>query len=212
MITSVPDLVRAAAGGDEPAWGVLVDKYTPLVLAVARRFGLSRADTADINQTVWLRLVEHLDRIREPRALPKWIVQTTRHECLRLLRAGRRTWLFDPLDGAAETVVSAAVPVAADVDERLLEAERRQAVRDAYDELPPRCRELLALLLHDPPLSYEQIGERLGVPVGSIGPTRGRCMHKLRSCPALLAFVGAAEQAGTVTNTEEARRDPSVVG
>jgi RNA polymerase sigma factor (sigma-70 family) len=208
--TSVPHLVRAAADGDERAWAGLIDRYAPLVVAVTRRFSLSRADAADVNQTVWLRLVEHLGRIREPEALPGWLVQTTRHECLRVIRADRRTWLFDPLDGAAETVVSAAAPAEADLDERLLEAERRQALRDAYEELPPRCRELVGLLLCDPPLSYEQISDRLGVPVGSVGPTRGRCVHKLRSCPALLAFLGAAGSSGTTR--EEVRRDKAVVG
>ncbi|MEU4222016.1 sigma-70 family RNA polymerase sigma factor [Actinoplanes sp. NPDC026623] len=204
-------LVRAAAGGDEQAWGALIDRYGPLVLAVIRRFTLSRADAADVNQTVWLRLVEHLDRIREPEALPSWIVQTTRHECLRLLRSGRRTWLFDPLDGAAETLVSAAARGPGDLDERLLAEERRQALRDAYAELPPRCRQLVGLLLVDPPLSYEEIGERLGVPIGSIGPTRGRCVHKLRTCPALVAFIGAAGQSDSHVR-KEARRDAATVG
>ncbi|MET8153915.1 RNA polymerase sigma factor [Actinoplanes sp. NPDC049668] len=203
-------LVRAAAGGDEQAWGALIDRYGPLVMAVIRRFTLSRADAADVNQTVWLRLVEHLDRIREPEALPGWIVRTTRNECLRVLRAGRSTWLFDPLDGAAETLVSTAAPEHGDLDERLLAEERHQALRDAYAELPPRCRELVGLLLVDPPLSYEQIGERLGVPIGSIGPTRGRCVHRLRTCPALMAFLGAGRSDNHVR--KEARRDAAAVG
>ncbi|GID95702.1 RNA polymerase sigma factor [Amorphoplanes digitatis] len=204
-------LVRAAAGGDERAWAALIDRYGPLVMAVIRRFTISRADAADVNQTVWLRLVEHLDRIREPEALPGWIVQTTRNECLRVLRAGHRTWLFDPLDGAAETLVSTAAPEPGELDERLLAEERRQALRDAYAELPPRCRELVGLLLVDPPLSYEQIGERLGVPIGSIGPTRGRCVHRLRTCPALVAFIGAAGQSDSHVR-KEARRDAAAVG
>jgi RNA polymerase sigma factor (sigma-70 family) len=202
MTTTVRHLLHAAARGDEQAWNALIDRYGPLVMAVIRRFTLSRADAADVNQTVWLRLVENLDRIREPEALPGWIMRTARNECLRLLRTDRRTWLFDPLDQVAETVVTAAAPDDGDLDERLLEAERHQALRDAYDELPPRCRELVGLLLTDPPLSYEEIGARLGVPVGSIGPTRGRCVHKLRTCPALMAFQGA----------EEVRRDAATVG
>jgi len=193
MTVTALHLVHAAARGDEQAWNALIDRYGPLVMAVIRRFTMSSADAADVNQTVWLRLVENLDRIREPEALPGWIMQTTRNECLRLLRTDRRTWLFDPLDGVAEKVVTAAAPDPGDLDERLLEAERHQALRDAYDELPPRCRELVGLLLTDPPLSYEEIGARLGVPVGSIGPTRGRCVHKLRTCPALMAFRGGKE-------------------
>ncbi len=175
-------LVRAAASGDAGAWQAIVDRYGPLIMGVLRRYGLSRADAADVNQTVWLRLVEHLDRIREPEALPGWIAQTTRHECLRLIRADRRTELYDPLTAAFGATV-------ADLDEPLLAAERRQALRDAYADLPERCRGLIALLLADPPLSYEEIGDRLGVPVGSVGPTRGRCVHKLRACPALAALA-----------------------
>ena len=211
MTTTVLHLVRAAARGDEQAWDALIERYGPLVMAVIRRFALSRADAADVNQTVWLRLVEHLDRIREPEALPGWIMQTTRNECLRLLRADRRTWLFDPLDQVAETVVTAAAVEAGDLDERLLAAERHQALRDAYEELSPRCRDLVGLLLSDPPLSYEEIGARLGVPVGSIGPTRGRCVHKLRTCPALMAFRGVMGQSGNEP-AEEVRRDTATVG
>ncbi|MFI5932177.1 RNA polymerase sigma factor [Actinoplanes sp. NPDC051494] len=203
MTAPVATLTRAAAGGDERAWQTLIDRFGPLVMAVIRRYDLSRADAADVNQTVWLRLVEHLDRIREPEALPGWIAQTTRHECVRLLRKDRRTWLFDPLDGAAETVVNTAAPTAGDLDEQLLAAERRSALRDAYAQLSPRCRGLVDLLLADPPLSYEQIGTRLGVPVGSIGPTRGRCVDKLRLCPALAALAGSRK---------ETPRDAATVG
>jgi DNA-directed RNA polymerase specialized sigma24 family protein len=98
----VQDLVAASANGDEGAWAELVARYTPLVLAVTRRFELSRADAADVNQTVWLKLVEHLGRLREPAALPMWIATTTRHECIRLQRVSRTTRSFDPLDAAGE--------------------------------------------------------------------------------------------------------------
>lgn len=195
--TAVPELVAAAARGDEDAWAELIARYSPLVVTVINRFALGRTDAADVNQTVWLRLVENLDRLREPAALPKWIVQTTRHECLRLLRSSRQTWLFDPLDAAAEHFVGASAPAGEDtIDQDLLKAERHQALRDAYAQLAPRCRQMVALLLRDPPMSYEEIGERLGIPVGSVGPTRGRCVHKLRNCPALAAFADAVNDAG----------------
>jgi RNA polymerase sigma factor (sigma-70 family) len=193
----VAELVVAAAGGDERAWAALIDRYSPLVVTVISRFGLSRADAADVNQTLWLRLVEHLDRLREPSAIPGWIVQTTRHECLRLVRAGRETRLFDPLDEVRAAPVSDE-----DLDEHLLRAERHQALRDAYAELPSRCQLLMALLLRDPPASYDQISEQLAIPVGSVGPTRGRCVHKLRTCPALAAL---ATRGG-------ARRDAAALG
>lgn len=193
----VEELVAAAGRGDEQAWSVLVARYTPLVWAVVNRFRLDRADAADVNQTVWLRLVEHLHRLREPAALPMWIAKTARHECVRVLRTSSRTRSFDPLDGAGEGWWAAAALVEdAAVDDELLRAERQQALRDGFAQLPPRCRELLALLLREPPISYEQVGTQLGIPVGSVGPTRGRCLHKLRSCPALAAFLGADPDPG----------------
>jgi RNA polymerase sigma factor (sigma-70 family) len=216
----VADLVTAAARGDEQAWSALIDRYSPLVMTVIHRFDLARADAADVNQTVWLRLVEHLDRLREPAAIPAWIVQTTRHECLRMLKAGRQTRLFDPLDGYLAAVAPASDD---DLDEALLRAERHQALRDAYAELPSRCQELMALLLRDPPASYEEISEQLAIPVGSVGPTRGRCVHKLRNCPALAALTNAAltnrvrnaddrDADSAQTRERGARHDVAIVG
>jgi RNA polymerase sigma factor (sigma-70 family) len=195
-VTPIEELVVASAGGDQDAWSELVSRYTPLVLSVARRFELSGADAADVNQTVWLRLVEHLDRIREPAALPMWIARTTRHECIRLQRVSRMTRSFDPLDAAHPAQYSvAALRDDRSVDDDLLRAERHQALRDGFAQLPPRCQELLAMMLREPPLSYGEIGEELRIPIGSVGPTRGRCLHKLRRCPAMVAFAGAVEGA-----------------
>ncbi|WP_230394347.1 RNA polymerase sigma factor [Plantactinospora alkalitolerans] len=184
-------LVSAAAGGDELAWAELVRRYTPLVLSVIRAHRLDRTDAADVNQTVWLRLVEHLGRVREPAALASWLATTTRRECYRLLRVGRRTQPFDPYDDAVEGTVG--VFLLADStapDENLLRTERQQALRDGFGQLPARCRELLSLLVADPPSSYREIAARLGMPIGSIGPSQARCLHKLRNCPALAPFVG----------------------
>ncbi|MEU8024026.1 MULTISPECIES: RNA polymerase sigma factor [Micromonospora] len=182
-------LVAAASGGDEAAWAELVRRYTPLVVAVIRAHGMSRADAADVNQTVWLRLVERLDQLRDPEALAAWLATTTRRECYRLSRLDRRMRPVDPYDDALDarhgSLVDAVTP-----DEELLRAERRQALREGFAQLPPRCQHLLALLTADPPVSYREIGERLGMPVGSIGPTQARCLRKLRACPALAPFVG----------------------
>ncbi|MBA2389517.1 MAG: sigma-70 family RNA polymerase sigma factor [Geodermatophilaceae bacterium] len=179
------DLVEAAARGDQEGWDEIVQRYLPLVFSVIRRYRLSPKDAEDVSQTVWLRLVEHLDTIREPRALPMWIATTTRNEALRLVSAHRRTTPVDPLG----TSTLDAVADTRDVDEQLLGAERQQAMRDGLAELPPRQRELLLLLVADPPLSYETIGARLGMPVGSIGPTRARCLARLRNTPAMQAFL-----------------------
>lgn len=192
MSESAAALVASAARGDEAAWAALVDRYTPLVLSVIRAHGLSRADAADVNQTVWLRLVEHLDRLAQPAALAGWLATTTRRECYRQLRIGRRTQPFDPYDDSAEAhagvflLVDSTAP-----DEDLLRAERQQALREGFAQLPPRCRELLALMTAEPPVSYREIGERLRIPVGSIGPTQARCLQKLRNCPAIVSFVEA---------------------
>ncbi|MGI8531915.1 MAG: RNA polymerase sigma factor [Geodermatophilaceae bacterium] len=183
------ELVAAAARGDQPAWDRLVERYLPLVLAVAGRYRLSGRDTEDVSQTVWLRLVEHLGQIREPAALPRWLVTTTKHESLRVISAHRRTRPVDPLDSAELDSEQAAD----DLDEGILQDERRLALRAGLAELEPRHRELLLLLVADPPLSYVEIGSRLGMPVGSIGPTRARSLSRLRDTAALRGYLGSDE-------------------
>lgn len=182
------ELVASAAAGDERAWSRLVDRYSPLILAVIRACRLNRVDAADAYQTVWLRLLEHLGRLRDPTALPRWLVVTTRRECYRLLRTERLSRPFDPHDEAAPGAAALLVDTTP-IDEELLRAERRQALREAFAQLPARCQHLLRLLLADPPARYQQISEQLGMPVGSVGPTQGRCLRKLRAYPAVAAFA-----------------------
>ncbi len=137
----VPQLVTAASRGDQGAWNAIVDRYLPLVYSVTRAYRLARSDAEDVNQTVWLRLVENLDHLREPRALPKWILTTARHECSRLTRAGRREQPVDPLTdrtlgGAVDDEV---------VEADLLRAEARLApVGELNVELLAAC-EAMAL-------------------------------------------------------------------
>jgi len=179
------ELVNAAAKGDQGAWDLIVKRYLPLVYSVIGKFGLSRSDAQDVNQTVWLRLVEHLDDIRDPRALPGWIGVTTRNEALRLLRSRRRTVQVDPMSSQ----VFDDQPQSPSIDEDLLRSERRQVLREALAELPQKQRELLLLLVADPPVSYSEISKRLGIPVGSIGPTRARYLERLRATSILKAFL-----------------------
>ena len=189
-------LVTAAAAGDETAWAELVARYTPLVLSVVRPYGLSPADAADVNQTVWLRLVEHLGGLTEPAELAGWLATTARRECYRHLRMGRRTQPFDPYDDSVDGHVGSTLLVdRVGPDEELLRAERQQALREGFAQLPQRCRELLALATAEPPVSYREIGERLQMPVGSVGPTQARCLQKLRNSPAIVAFVEALRAA-----------------
>jgi RNA polymerase sigma factor (sigma-70 family) len=183
-------LVDAARDGEQRAWEELVQRYLPLVLSVTRRYRLEAADTADVNQTLWLRLVEHLDEIREPERLPGWIATTVRNEAIRVLKARRRTVTVDQVDTVGLGSQSYAEPA---VEEDLLRAERHRALRDGLDELRPAHRELLVLLSADPPLSYDQISERLGIPRGSIGPTRSRALAELRRTTALKSLFETSE-------------------
>ena len=169
-------LVRQAASGDRSAWERLVDQYSRLIWAMTRDFKLSESDAADVVQATWLRLLEHIDRIEHPARISSWLATTARHECLRHVAARKRVMLIHHED-AALTEVASPQP---EVDERLLTAEQAQAVRDALSRLPSRWQQLLELLMADPPVSYVEISSKLGLPVGSIGPTRRRCLERLR--------------------------------
>jgi RNA polymerase sigma factor (sigma-70 family) len=172
----VAQLVRRAAQGDRRAWERLVDQYSRLLWAMTRDFKLAESDAADVVQATWLRLLEHIDRIEYPERIGSWLATTARHECLRQLAAGKRAIPVQDDDVA----FSAAVANEPDVDERLLADERARAVREAMSTLPSRSQRLLELLMADPPVSYTEISDQLGLPIGSIGPTRGRCLERLR--------------------------------
>ena len=182
----VAALVAAAVDGESAAWNALVDRYTPLVLSVVRRHRLQGSDAEDVVQTVWLRLVENLRGLREPAALPGWIVTTARNACLHVLRGHRHVVPADVGDDGWP-IVSDGPPV----DTDLLDAERHEALLAALAELPERQRELLLLLIEDPPLSYEEISRRLDLPIGSIGPTRARALARIRSSQAVRALLDA---------------------
>ena len=184
-------LVTRAAVGDEGAWNEIVERYTPLIWSICVRHRLGREESSDVNQTVWLLLVEKIGTLRQPAALPGWLATTTQHECLRLLRSARRHEHTElpPEDQLAPD------SGAAMIDEELLAAERGAAIRAAFVELPRGCRELLSMLVSDPPCTYTEIGARLGVQVGSVGPMRGRCLDRLRRSPHVAFYVG--DESGT---------------
>ena len=169
-------LVRRAAAGDKSAWEGLVAQYSRLIWAMTRDFKLAEMDAADVVQATWLRLLEHIDRIEYPERVGSWLATTARHECLRHLAASKRLMLVHD-DDATFDGVPAHQP---EVDERLLADERAQAVRAAMSRLPTRSQQLLELLMADPPVPYTEISSKLGLPIGSIGPTRGRCLESLR--------------------------------
>lgn len=167
-------LVKFAAQGDEGAWQQLVDRFAPLVWAVARSYGLDHANAADVHQTTWLRLVENLDRLREPAAVAGWLARTARHESLRVSRRASREVPTDERD-ENERVREYETPE----DALLLDEERRSVYR-AFRRLTEQCQRILRVTTMAPPTSYEQVAAELGMPIGSVGPTRGRCLRHLR--------------------------------
>lgn len=169
---STTTLLAAAATGDEHAWDELVDRFLPLVWATIRFHRLDPPAAEDVNQSVWLALVENLGRIREPEALPGWLRTTARNECLRALR---RTYEA-PVDWQA----LAAIPDRTTVDASVLADERVQVVGEALERLSEKCRSLLRVFAFSPDTGYAELASTLGVAIGSIGPTRSRCLEQLR--------------------------------
>ena len=171
----VAEVVGRAADGDQLAWERLFDQYARLIWSMTRDFKLVESDAADVFQTTWLRLLEHINRLDHPARVGSWLAATARHECLRQLAARKRIVLMHDDDDLAEGESHGP-----EIDERLLAEERAAAVREALSHLPWRWQRLLQLLMNDPPASYAEISDQLGLPVGSIGPTRGRCLERLR--------------------------------
>ena len=185
----VTDLVTRARNGDELAWDALVERYAPLIWSVCRSYRLARPDAEDVAQGVWLYLVGRLDGIRDPDALPAWLVTTTRRECIRVRRASQRSCpaghVLDAEDAPDDHGVTA--------EQELLATERHAALREALARLPRGCRQLITLLIADPPVPYTEISARLGISVGSIGPSRARCLERLRRDPLIAALIDAGE-------------------
>jgi RNA polymerase sigma factor (sigma-70 family) len=168
-------LVRAAAAGDSKAWNGLVSRYVALLWSIAFRHGLNENDAADVVQNTWLRLFEHIDDVREPARVGAWLATTAQREALRIVAQHKR---MVPSDD--EATFDGADRLQAPVDEQLLARELADEAVAALDALPPTWRALVVALTQDPPLTYEEIVADLGVPIGSIGPTRGRSVRKLR--------------------------------
>jgi len=184
---TVTDLVARAKDGDRQAWDALIERYAPLIWSICRRHRLGRADADDVGQSVWLRLVDQLDRVRDPAALPGWLATTARRECLRVLCAtqGPRATVY------ARDVESLPDERTGLADQGLLAAERHAALREAFGQLPPNGQQLIAMLIADPPVPYADISAQLGIPVGSIGPNRSRYLDKMRRHPSVAALINA---------------------
>ncbi len=167
-------LVEAAATGEAQAWQELIDRYAVLIRSVCRAHRLCEADGEDVAQLTWLRAVEHIGRLRDPERFGAWIGTTARRECLRVLQGRKR--VVPTCDEIRNPLFAAHV----DEEEIAVAAERREAVRQALTVLPDRQRTLLRLLHSEREPSYDAISSKLGMPIGSIGPTRGRALERLR--------------------------------
>ena len=165
--------MRCARTGDPDAWSELVRSFDGMLRAVVRGHRLSSADAADVVQTTWLRLAENLDRLQDPARIGAWLATTARRECLRIRRKLAREL---PAQYPPEPRHGGVAPV----DRRLLQADRDAALWAAFAHLCPRDQRLLRMLIADPQPSYEEIGKALAMPIGSIGPTRGRALQRLR--------------------------------
>ena len=174
---SDPDLVRECLRGREEAWAALLDKYKNLIFSIPIKQGLSREDAADVFQRVCVLLLAELPQLRQPRALPMWIIRVTSHECGRWRRQER------PPGGPAPSL-DETPPVRDErelAEEMLARLGREQALREAVRALPARCRQLVEMLFFESPaLPYQEVARRLGLAVGSIGFIRGRCLVRLR--------------------------------
>jgi RNA polymerase sigma factor (sigma-70 family) len=173
----------------------LVRRFGGLVWATARSFRLSVPDIEDVSQTIWLLLSGHIHRLRDPHALPGWLVTTTRRESLRISQRRRlesRELGYEQVD----------VPdkLAPQPDENVLREELRRHIRRSFEQLPEQCQRLLAMLAVDPPASYQAIAAALDMPTGSIGPTRSRCLDRLRR---IARLSGTNGDSATLPSGEE---------
>ena len=174
-------MISAANGGDEAAWAAIVDRFAGLVWATARAHRLAPAEAADVAQTTWLRLVENLDRIKDPERLGAWLATTARRECLRHIRLQSRE-IVTGEDSLFEA------PSEDRAEQRLITRERNTAVRRAFGRISERCQALLRMLAAPEPFTYDEIASATGMAIGAIGPTRARCLDQLRRTPELAAF------------------------
>ncbi|HSL29659.1 MAG TPA: sigma-70 family RNA polymerase sigma factor [Anaerolineales bacterium] len=174
--SSDDELIRRCRTGDESAWDQLVENYKRLIYSIPLNFGLTREDAADIFQQTLISLVENLDRLHPDSNLAAWLATVTRRHALHLLRKRKREQLGADEDlGESSEWLEAATGSAAE------QIEQIQVINQGLNRIGPRCRALLLALYFDDRLpSYEEIAGRMNIPVGSIGPTRGRCLERLR--------------------------------
>jgi RNA polymerase sigma factor (sigma-70 family) len=178
------DLVKGCLQGRDDDWNLLIDKYKNLIFSIPIRYGFSREEAADIFQSVCLDLIQDLPKLKDPKALPKWLMQVTSHKCFHWKR--KRARIVSQHDEEAK-IPEAAVPAEADLN--LREVEEEQMLREARAGLPPRCQELIHMLFYEEPTRpYQQVAASLGLATGSIGLLRQKCLDRLRNALDALGF------------------------
>jgi RNA polymerase sigma factor (sigma-70 family) len=175
----VTALVIRARDGNKQAWDALVDRYISLVWSTCQKSGLDRDDAAHVSQTVWLRLVDHLDKLRDPAELPGWLVSTAQGECGRVRTARSPQAPGQALNPQVLTD---------EANHDLLVAQRRAALRGAFTQLSPRCQRLISMLSAEPPVPLPEISAMLGIPVESIRLEGSRCLETVRRESAVAAL------------------------
>ena len=176
-------LMQGCLAGKEEAWAALLAKYKNLIFSIPIKHRLPQADAAEIFQAVCAELLSELPKLRDPQALPGWLIKVTAHKCFHWHKQQQR-W-----SQADEETQNTAAPIEKLADNLLIELEKEQMLREAISKLPPRCRKLIHTLFYeDPPRPYKDVAESLGIAVGSIGFIRGRCLDKLRVSLEALEF------------------------
>ena len=181
------DLVKRCIKRDSHAWSRLVERFQNLVYSIPRRYGLNEEDANDVFQTTFQALLRNLDRIESAKTLPKWLSVTASRESLRVKRISQRSVGAEDRGMDLDTLVDLEEQSA---EENAIQAERAELVRRFTSELNERCRELLTMLYLEDDPSYQEISEKLKMPVGAIGPTRARCLDKLRKKLEDVEFFG----------------------
>lgn len=170
------ELVKGCLQGREEDWNLVIDKYKNLIFSIPMRYGLSREEAADIFQGVCLELIQELRKLREPKALPKWLMQVTAHKCYHWKRQSSR---LVHRESEEDPLCEASAPPRAELD--LHEVEQEQILREAIAGLPERCRELIQMLFYDEPSRpYQHVAASLGLATGSIGLLRQKCLDRLK--------------------------------
>jgi len=173
---SDPELISMCLKGDALAWETLILRYRRLIYSVPVRFAFEEADAADVFQAVCLKLLEHLHEVKDERKISGWLATTTTRQCLHMKSLKHRE------TGSDDNKLEEAPDPSLNLEEFRIVIEQQQAVREAVEELTGRCRTLIEMLYFDSRSpSYDQVGADIGIPVASIGPTRARCLEKLRT-------------------------------